>query len=59
MTLDDVKQLVNGDDVFWNDPDDGACSRVVTIGTLTVNGEVVCIRAKDGDYLECFAHELS
>jgi hypothetical protein len=59
MDTDDVKQLDNGDEVFWTDPDGGACSRLITIGAIAVNGDVVQITSKDGDYLECFAEELS
>lgn len=59
MTRAELKQLRNGDEVFWTDPDDGACSRHITIQTITINGEVVCITGKDGSYLECLAEELS
>ncbi len=59
MLVKDVEQLHNGDEVFWNDPDDGACSRHITIQAIAVSGEVVVITGKDGSDLECFAHELS
>lgn len=62
MSEDQVEGLHSGDEVFWNDP--GAesgedCSRQITIGTIEINGDVVCITGKDGSYLECYAEELS
>ena len=50
--------------MFWNDPDNGECSRYYTIGTIVIDilddqaDAVVCITDKDGTYLECFPHEL-
>lgn len=59
MTDSEIDQLHSGDEVFWTDPDDGACSRTYTISTIKVSGEVVTITDRDGSTLECFAHELS
>ena len=59
MDIEDIEQLDNGDEVYWTDPDEGACSKHIVIQTITVNGEVVCITGKDGSELECFAGELS
>ena len=59
MTLKEVKRLHPGDEVYWNDPDDGICSRVYTIASIVVNGKVVSITDVDGSVLECFAEELS
>ncbi|RLI48950.1 MAG: hypothetical protein DRP09_21040 [Candidatus Thorarchaeota archaeon] len=68
MTLKEVRKLHNGDEVFWNDPDDGLTSRHITIQSIKVlapdddkdyGDEIVCIHGKNGDELECFAHELS
>ena len=59
MTLKEVKRLHPGDEVYWNDPDDGICSRVYTIASIVVNGNVVSITDVDGSVLECFAKELS
>jgi hypothetical protein len=59
MTEEQVKQLHNGDEVFWNDPDDGLTSRSITIQSIKVQGEVVSIFGQDGDELECYAHELN
>lgn len=60
MTLRQVKQLGHGDEVYWNDPDGGKCSRVITIRFITiVSRSIVRITGMDGCYLECFAGELS
>lgn len=61
MTLQDVKNLNNGDEVFWTDPDEGLTSRFITIQTIEVDegNEIISVYGKDDDYLQCFAHELS
>ena len=46
-----------GDEVFWNDPDEGTCSGY---GKVTeVNGEIYSIKKNDGGELEAFEHELT
>lgn len=64
MTFEEAKKLQPGDEVFWNDPDEGACSRYLQIQTIDVhpdNGDltVVYIMEVDGSVVECFARELS
>jgi hypothetical protein len=60
MLLKDAKELHSGDEVYWNDPDDGLCSRYYTIQTVRVReGGLIQIQDKDGSSLECFAAELS
>lgn len=68
MTLEQVRKLHNGDEVFWNDPDEMMTSRHIIIRSVKVlapddgsiyGDEIVCIHGQDGDELECFAHELS
>lgn len=69
MTRREVDALRSGDEVFWNDPDEGTCSRVLRIGTIEVVGAadedikeknpVVVIMEVDGSVVECFASELS
>lgn len=68
MTLKEVRELHNGDEVFWTDPDEGAGSRHITIQSITINApddeevfgdEIISICGVDGGELECFAHELS
>ena len=59
MTIQDAIKLAPGDEVYWNDPDDGVCSRFYIISKIEIEGNVIKITAKDGNYLECFARELS
>jgi hypothetical protein len=59
VDLKDVKKLEPGDEVTWNDPDDGACTRTDTIGSIELHGDIVRITWRDGSDLECWAHELS
>lgn len=64
MTHTEVSKLQPGDEVFWNDPDEGACSRYLQIQTIDVhpdNGDltVVSIMEVDGSVVECFAKELA
>jgi len=56
---DDEVQLHSGDEVYWNDPDEGRCSRHLTIQSITFKGDVIVIVDQEGQTLECFAHELS
>ena len=59
MKLLHVKRLHSGDEVTWNDPDNGECTRTFIISTIAVHGDVVRIVDRDGNYLECLAKELS
>ena len=59
MTIQQAIQLQPGDEVFWNDPHDGICSRLYYIQEIDIEDGVVKITDPDGDYLECGAHELS
>lgn len=64
MTLEQAKKLHSGDEVFWNDPDNGACSRHYVINQIWFEEgdpgeEVVIIQEEDGSVLSCFAEELS
>lgn len=62
MTPQQVKALQTGDEVKWNDPDEGKCSRIIKILSIEIDGEdsdsIVRIHGVDDDYLECYAHEL-
>lgn len=61
--------LAPGDEVTWTDPDDGACSRTLTIGTIEWlesspnpirdDEDVLRIVDTEGGELECFGRELS
>lgn len=61
MKLNQVKQLHNGDEVFWNDPDKGKCSRIYKIQSIEIRYPVctVIIIEQNGSTFECFASELS
>jgi hypothetical protein len=45
-----------GDEVYWEDPDEGICSGYGTI--IQVNGDIYSIKKHDGGELEAFVHEL-
>jgi hypothetical protein len=59
MTKKTAKTLKPGTKLFWSDPDDGACSRILIIDVVEVRGDMVKITDKDGGYLECPPSELS
>jgi hypothetical protein len=59
MQLEEVLELQVGDQVFWNDPEDGLCSRFYTIAAIEIEDDMVRIVDTDGSELECFAYELS
>ncbi len=59
MKLSQVRKLRPNDEVTWNDPDDGICSKTDKILEIEIKGDIVCITWMDGSYLECFARELS
>ena len=62
MRLRDFKNLHDGDEVYWTDPDEGKCSRYLTIREYNILDEdvgLVEIWDKDGSYLQCFLNELS
>lgn len=59
MKIQDAIKLAPGDEVYWNDPDDGICSRFYYISEIDIEDGVIKISTKDGNYLECWASELS
>lgn len=62
MTNEELQLLDCGDKVYWTDPDDESesdCSRVLVIGSIEINGDVVTIMDIDGYDFECLAEELS
>ena len=65
MTVQQVQALRPGDEVKWNDPDKGLCTRIIKIQHIEVCSDgkpavddVVKITDVNGDYVEVFAHEL-
>jgi len=60
MRITDVKKLQPGDEVFWNDPDGGRCSRYYEICLIEFfPPNLVRILEDNGSVLECYARELS
>lgn len=62
MTIEEVRRLHRGDEVWWEDPDNGTCSRHYKILTIEVPEHeegVITIEDEDGSVLECYADELS
>ena len=59
MKIEEAIKLAPGDEVYWNDPDDGICSRFYYISEIDIVDGVIKITTKDGNYLECCAWELS
>lgn len=54
------RSLQAGDTVFWNDPDDGACSRYLEIHKIVyLTEEDVRITESGGSVVECCISELS
>lgn len=58
MTLKQAMELHKGDEVTWNDPDEGRCTRTIIINTVEIDEDVVKITDPNGDYLECLIGEL-
>lgn len=62
MTLEEVRLLHRGDEVWWEDPDEGKCSRhykILEIEIIDIEEEAISLVDEDGSVLECFASELS
>lgn len=65
MKLNEIKQLDVGDEVSWEDPDDGTCSGIFFVTEIvTENGrlanmeDVLIIRNDQGSVVEVYASEL-
>lgn len=58
MRICDVKKLQAGDEVRWNDPDQGLCSKTIKIKAIWQEGNIVNIEDENGDFLQCFCREL-
>jgi hypothetical protein len=58
MRMSELGNLHCGDEVYWEDPDDGKCSRFLVILSIYYCGNVVTITEPDGTVVECFAREL-
>lgn len=53
-----MRKLRKGDEIFWNDPDGGKCSRCYTIADIKYSGDMVKITDVSGDYIECLLSEI-
>lgn len=53
-----IMSLSQGDRVWWDDPDDGLCSREYKIQSVVVSGEEVRIMDADGSTLVCPPWEI-
>jgi len=55
------EQIQPGDEVFWTDPDQGKCSRYLTVKSVEIRQSCLSVVITDinGRELECFASELS
>lgn len=58
MRFQDAVKLHSGDEVYWNDPDNGACSRILKIRNIEVWEDAVSIEEIDGSVVECYIEEL-
>jgi hypothetical protein len=65
MTVEEAKTLRPGDEVYWNDPDEGVCSQLIIIqrcdvlAAYTGDDAILSITGQDGEELECLASELA
>jgi len=59
MTKEQIKNLHSGDEITWNDPDDGNCSKTAPLRKIEVKGDMAKIYWLDGGYTEAFLSELS
>ena len=58
MNRKEVLKLNSGSEVWWKDPDNNTCSRSYTIRKINIKGDVIGITDIDGNYIECYSHEL-
>ncbi len=67
MTIEEAAKLRPGDEVYWNDPALGWCSKLIQIIAIDIQSDggipvgddaVIWIECDDGGELECYACEL-
>ena len=58
MSIKQIKLLQPGDQVYWNDPDAGICSRILNILTISICDDIISITDIDGSYIQCYHNEL-
>lgn len=68
MTFKEAEKLKVGDKVYWADPDEegmefdpeeGSCSRVITIKAIEIKGDFLFLEDEHGSEVEVFPHELT
>lgn len=57
MGQDKDLDLRVGDEVYWNDPDEGLCSGIFKV--LEIIGDIFVLQNDEGTELQAFRHELS
>ena len=57
-THDGTKPVVVGDSVYWHDPDDDTCSRIVKVEMIYGQADYLTIVGTDGSELHCPHSEL-
>jgi hypothetical protein len=60
MNIQQIRKLCPGDQIYWNDPDDGRCSRIYEIKNIRIDDdeEIVTIEEPDGSLLMCYISEI-
>jgi hypothetical protein len=61
MTAEEIEKLHSGDEITWNDPDNGICSKTGIILDIEFlpDDQIATITFQDGSYIQCFYNELS
>jgi hypothetical protein len=59
MTKSKARKLHRGDEVTWNDLDNGICTRTLTILEIQWQNDIATITDTEGNELQAFASELS
>lgn len=53
--MENIHKLRKGDELLFKGPDG---DKYLTISTIEIIGDIVCIVDTEGDYIECFIDEL-
>ena len=60
-TMIDPNKIVQGDCLYWEDPDNSSCSKFFVVKSIRYNedSKMITIETDEGDVFDCFAEELS